>query len=69
MPIETGTTSTSQFDAVLSNIDRLFDERVEFYGLVDLNKSAVLSSICKVLIKVCPFCSFMCVELLNWLNE
>ena len=50
---ETAPLGGVQFDAVLGNINRLFEERIEYFGLVDLNKGSIMTSICKVIIKVC----------------
>jgi hypothetical protein len=52
IPSEMIVSTNIQYDAMMGNINRLFEERIEFYGLIDLNKSAVLSSICKILLKV-----------------
>ncbi|KAJ3279298.1 Vacuolar protein sorting-associated protein 51 [Borealophlyctis nickersoniae] len=40
-----------KFDALLSNIDKLFAERIEYFGPVEMNKGAVLMGIAKVVVK------------------
>ncbi|TPX57633.1 hypothetical protein PhCBS80983_g03697 [Powellomyces hirtus] len=40
-----------KFDPMWSNIDKLFAERVEYYGPVEPNRTAVMTSVSKVILK------------------
>ncbi|KAJ3055972.1 Vacuolar protein sorting-associated protein 51 [Rhizophlyctis rosea] len=40
-----------RYDAMLSNIDKLFAERIEYYGKVELTKGSVLNGIAKIVLK------------------
>ncbi|KNC97850.1 uncharacterized protein SPPG_06846 [Spizellomyces punctatus DAOM BR117] len=42
---------SAKFDPLLSHIDKLFAERVEYYGQVELSKSAILTAISKLVVK------------------
>jgi hypothetical protein len=41
------------YDALMSGIDKLFSERVEYFGRVDWTRGGILMGIVKVLVKVC----------------
>lgn len=50
--IPSSPTHQNTFDQLMSGIDKLFSERVEYFGLVDGTHSGILMSIVKVLVKV-----------------
>ncbi|KAI9207528.1 uncharacterized protein BJ171DRAFT_578644 [Polychytrium aggregatum] len=43
---------SSKYDALLSNIDRLFAERVVYFGKVEMNKLDILSSVARIVLKM-----------------
>jgi hypothetical protein len=45
-------TSGTNFDALLSNIDKLFAEKVEYFGDVEMSRAPIMSAIVKIVIKV-----------------
>jgi hypothetical protein len=45
-------TSGSRFDAVIDNIEKLFDERIEFFGVVDMHRFGIWTAIARIIIKV-----------------
>ena len=47
--------------SLLSNIQKLFYERIEVFGTVDFYKLSIVTGIIKIFLKVCVCCVCVCV--------
>ena len=52
--------SPAKFDAVLVNIDKLFEARIDYFPIsCELDTYAVLGTICKMFLKVCIYLKYV----------